>query len=471
MTTLATPTSRQSESGPIIPLPPHSVDAEMSLLGSMTLNRDAIGLVLPIIGRQEADWFYQPGHYLLYEVLVDLYDGNQPIDLVVVKDELKRRNLLEQVGGVGYLVQLAESVPSWVNAEYYARIVRDKGLLRDLIRCAGEISQSAYADDQEVAKLLDEAEQRLFQVTQRRVSGRASALRELLKEIYEKIKPGEGSYLTGLASGFTQLDDLTSGFQRGDFIVIAGRPSMGKTALGLNIAENMAIDDKRPVVFFSLEMSRQQLAQRVLCGRGRIDSHRFRRGMVSEEEKQQLGFVCAELEQAPLYIDDTPGISVLELRAKARRLAQQHDIQAVFTDYLQLMTAPSSSDNRQQEISAISRGLKALGRELNVPIIAMAQLNRMSEGREGHRPRMSDLRESGAIEQDADVVLLLHREEYYKRDDPTVKGLAELIIEKQRNGPTATIELVFDRKLTSFRTRSFEPEPAGSQTYVEDGPF
>jgi replicative DNA helicase len=218
-------------------------------------------------------------------------------------------------------------------------------------------------------------------------------------------------------------------------------------------------------------MSRQQLAQRVLCGRGRIDSHRFRRGMVSEEEKQQLSFVCEELADVPLYIDDTPAMSVLEWRAKTRRLAHQYGIQAVFVDYLQLMTAPAYKDNRQQEIAAISRGLKALGRELGIPIITMAQLNRSPEGREGHRPRMSDLRESGAIEQDADVVLLLHREEYYKREDPTVKGLADLIIAKQRNGPTADVELVFDHRLTTFRNRSFDAEPTGPQTYVDDTPF
>ena len=468
-TTVATP-SRQSETESVR-LPPHDLDAETSLLGSMMLSRDAIGTVLPIIGRQEVEWFYHPEHRLLYENLVDLYDGNQPIDLIVVKDELKRRNLLEQVGGVAYIVQLAESVPSALNAEYYARIVRDKGLLRDLIRCAGEITESAYADDDEAGRLLDEAEQRLFQVTQRRVSGHASALCELLKEIYEKIRPGEGSYLTGLPSGFTQLDDLTSGFQKGDFIIVAGRPSMGKTAFGLNVAEYMAIDDHRPVAFFSLEMSRQQLAQRVLCGRGQIDSHKFRRGMVSEEEKQQLSFVCEELAEVPLYIDDTPGMSVLELRAKTRRLAQQYGIQAVFVDYLQLMTAPGHSDNRQQEIAAISRGLKSLGRELNIPVITMAQLNRSPEGREGHRPRMSDLRESGALEQDADVVLLLHREEYYKRDDPTVKNQADLIIAKQRNGPTDNVELVFSHRLTTFRNKSYESEPPVPQTYVEDTPF
>lgn len=469
MATLTTPSpQREVES---VRLPPHDTDAEMSLLGSMMLSRDAIGSILPIIGRQESQWFHHPEHYLLYEVLVDLYDGRNPIDLVVTKDELKRRNLLEQVGGVGYLVQLVESVPTWVNAEHYARIVRDKGLLRDLIRCTGEISESAYAEDEEVPKLLDNAEQRLFQVTQRRISGQAAVLREMLQEIYERIQPGEGGYLTGVPTGFTQLDDLTSGFQKGDFIIIAGRPSMGKTALGLNIAENMAIDDNRPVAFFSLEMSRLQLAQRVLCGRGKVDSHKFRRGMVSEVEKRQLGFVCEELAEVPLYIDDTPGMSVLELRAKARRLAQQHEVQAVFVDYLQLMTAPAYSDNRQQEISAISRGLKALGRELNIPIIAMAQLNRSSEGREGHRPRMSDLRESGAIEQDADVVLLLHREDYYKRDDPTVKNQADLIIAKQRNGPTDNVELVFDHRMTKFQNRSFESEPAGAPTYVEDAPF
>ena len=469
MTTIAMP-SRQGDTESVR-LPPQDLDAEMSLLGSMMLNRGAIGLTLPIIHREEAAWFSNPVHQLLYEVLVDLWDTRQPIDLVVVKDELRRRGLLNQIGGAAYIVQLAESVPTWVNAEYYANIVRDKGLLRDLIRCAGEISESAYAETEKPNLVLDAAEQRLFQVTQRRVSGHAVILREPLHEIYEKIKPGEGHYLTGLPSGFTQLDDLTSGFQPGDFIIVAGRPSMGKTAFGLNVAEYMSINDERPVVFFSMEMSRQQLAQRVLCGRGGIDSHKFRRGMVSEEEKVQLGLVCEELAKAPLYLDDTPGMTVLELRAKARRLAQQHEISAVFVDYLQLMSAPGKSESRQQEIAETSRGLKSLGRELNVPIITMSQLNRSPAGREGHRPRMSDLRESGAIEQDADVVLLLHREEYYKRDDPEVRGTAELIVEKQRNGPTATVDLVFDRQRTTFRNKAYGPEPTARLTYVEDAPF
>jgi replicative DNA helicase len=443
----------------------------MSLLGSLMLHRDAMGSVLPIIGREDAEWFYFPEHRLLYEVLVDLYDSRQPIDLVVTKNDLLRRGLLEQVGGVHYLVRLAESVPSWVHAEYYAKIVRDKGLLRDLIRCAGELSETAYADSEPVVDILDKAEERLFQVTERRVSGQADFLRKLLKEVYDKIKPGEGSYLTGLPTGFTKLDDLTSGFQPGDFIVIAGRPSMGKTAFGLNVAEHMAIEDRRPIAFFSMEMSRMQIAERILCGRGRVDSHRFRRGMVSEEEKNQLGYLCAQLEDVPLLIDDTPAMSVLELRAKARRLFQQHEIQAVFIDYLQLMSTPHREDNRQQEISAISRGLKALGRELKIPVIAMAQLNRMAEGREGHKPRMSDLRESGAIEQDADVVLLLHREEYYKREDPTVKGLADVIIAKQRNGPTDVVNLQFEGRLARFHNLSLSPEPGPSHTYVEDTPF
>jgi replicative DNA helicase len=273
-----------------------------------------------------------------------------------------------------------------------------------------------------------------------------------------------------LPTGFIELDDLMSGLQKGDFIVVAGRPSMGKTALGLNIAEHMAANDHRPVAFFSMEMSKEQVVQRLICGRARVDSHRFRKRMLSQEDAQKLEAMCEDLATVPLFVDDTPGMTVLELRAKARRLKQQFDIAAVFVDYLQLMYTPNA-ESRQQEISVISRGLKSLGRELGIPVVTMAQLNRQAEGREGHRPRMSDLRESGAIEQDADVILLIHREEYYKKDDASVKNQAEIIVAKQRNGPTATVKLVFNHQLTRFDNWSPVPDPGYVTTYVDDAPF
>jgi replicative DNA helicase len=450
-------------------VPPQSLEAELSLLGSMMLNRESVGDVLPIIGRSEARWFYRPDHRTLFETLVDLYDANQPIDLVILRDELQRRRTLEQVGGVEYLVDCVESVPTSVNAEYYARIVRDKGLLRDLIGCVGEISDDAYAGSDGASHVLDRAEQKLFSITEQRISGQSVPLRELIPAIYEQVL-SDTKHFSGLPTGYVDLDELTTGFQPGDMVVLAARPSMGKTALGLNMAEYIAVTEGKPVVFFSMEMSRQQVAQRILCSRAKIDSHRFRKRMLNDDEKRLVADVCAELEQAPLYIDDTPGMTAMELRAKARRLRMQKNIQAVFVDYLQLMHTPGA-ESRQQEISSISRGLKALGRELNIPIIAMAQLNRQVEGRQGNRPRMSDLRESGAIEQDADVVLLLHREEYYKRDDPTLKGKAELIIEKQRNGPTDVVELMFDHHSTRFNNYSPVPDAQYAGPYESAAPF
>lgn len=441
----------------------------MSLLGAMMLDRDAISNVLPLLGREDARWFYRPDHEQLFGVLIDLYDANKPIDLVTVQDELNRRDLLDAVGGVPYIVTLAESVPSAANAEHYANIVREKGMLRDLIRCAGEIVDTAYADRRPTGELIDEAEQKFFAVTERRISRQAVALRALLTSLYARIEARDGGYISGLPTGFTELDDLTSGFQRGDFIIVAGRPSMGKTAFGLTVAQHMAVTDKQPVAFFSMEMSNQQVAQRVLCSEGRIDSHKFRRGMLSEDDIKTLAHVCDSLANAPLYVDDTPGMTVLELRAKVRRLVKQHDIKAVFVDYIQLMHTPGA-DNRQQEITIISRGLKALGRELNIPVIAMAQLNRQAEGREGHRPRMSDLRESGALEQDADVILLLHREEYYKPQDVEAQGVAEIIIAKQRNGPTDTIKVHFDKRLTRFTNLHHGHTPA-EYAPAEETPF
>jgi replicative DNA helicase len=441
-------------------VPPQSLDAEMSLLGSMMLDRDAIGAVLPIIKAEEAHRLYREDHRLLFKVLVDLYDRNKPIDLIVVRDELERRGLLEEVGGVDYIVQLAESVPSHVNAEHYANIVRDKSMLRDLIGCAARIMDQAYDQSEDAKQILDRAEQQLFNVTEQRVSEHVVPIREFLEETFHVIESREGHYITGVPTGFIELDDILSGLQRGEMIIVAARPSMGKTAFGLSVAEHIAADEGKPVAFFSMEMSKQQIAQRMLCSRGRVDSHKLRRGMLNEGEIQHLQNICNDMLGMPFFVDDTPGMTVLELRAKARRLKLHENIAAVFVDYLQLMYTPGA-ESRQQEIAVISRGLKALARELNIPVVAMAQLNRSPEGREGHRPRMSDLRESGAIEQDADVVLLLHREEYYKPQDdsPDIKGVAEVIVSKQRNGPTGTIKLHFNDRLTRFDNLALAPEP------------
>jgi len=440
----------------------------------MMLHRDAIGDVLPIIHRNESERFYRPDHRRLFEVLVDMYDGSQAIDLVTFKNELRRRNLLEEVGGEDYLVQLVESVPSHLHAEHYARLVCDKALLRELILASGKMMDEAYRHGEDAREILDRAEQLLFQVTDQRISEQATQLRDYLDEIFRQIESRDGHYITGVPTGFTELDDMLSGMQQGEMIIVAARPSMGKTAFGLCVAEHVASRANRPSAFFSMEMSKQAIAQRLLCSRGRVDSHKLRRGMLSEMEIQHLANVCGELADVPLFIDDTPGMSVLELRAKTRRLRARFNIEAVFIDYLQLMRSPGRVESRQQEVAEISRGLKALARELNIPVVVMAQLNRNPEGRTDNRPRMSDLRESGAIEQDADVILLLHREEYYKGENcpDDLRNIAEVIIAKQRNGPVGTIKLFFNQALTRFDNLSVGSDPGyvPAMVYSSEGP-
>lgn len=453
-------------------VPPQDLDAERALLGSMMMSRDAIAGVIPIIGREQSAWFYVPVHQKLFEVLLDLYDdAGKAIDLIVVTDELRRRDLLEFVGGHDYMIQLAESFADWSNAEHYAQIVRDKGMLRDLIRTAGEITDAAYSGIDQARDILDVAERKIFECTEKRVAGQSMAITDLVRRLSEQLELRDEGICTGVPTGFTQLNEYTGGFQQGDLIILAGRPSMGKTALGLCMAQHAALEQRIPIAFFSMEMSGAQVAQRLVCSHGHgIDLQRLRRHSLSDVEHRDFLDACAAFESAPLFVDDTAGMTIMELRAKARRLKQRYDVQAVYVDYLQLMHTPAA-ENRQVEISTISRGLKALGRELKIPVIAMAQLNRMPEGRSDKRPLMSDLRESGAIEQDADVVLLIHREEYYKPEDESVRGMAELIIAKQRNGPTGKIDLAFNRKLTRFSDLAIEPEPFQPRITRSDTPF
>ncbi len=443
-------------------VPPQSTDAEMSLLGSMMLDSDVIADAIQVLGPEGKDRFYRNDHRSLYQVLVDMNDARKPIDTVTLRQELDRLGLLQEIGGVEYLVQLIESVPSAVNAEYYARIVRDKAMLRDLIQASGELMEMAYAEADTAREILDRAEQRIFDVAGQRVVGQAENLKEILNEVFANLNARGDDYVSGVPTDFYDLDNLIGGLQRGEMIVLAARPSMGKTALGLNMAENIAVNNNRPVLFFSMEQSAQQVAQRILCGRAQLDGSKLRKGRLSEEDIRDLLAISGELEHAPLLIDDTPGMTALELRSKTRRMHQQHGLAAVFIDYLQLMHASRRSDSRQQEVAEISRALKALARELNIPVVVIAQLNRQPEGREGHRPRMSDLRESGAIEQDADVVLLLHREDYYKEDPNEYTHTADLIVAKQRNGPTDTVPLHWNSSLTRFFNHSARPEPIPS---------
>ncbi len=441
---------------------PESLAAEAAVLGSMIVDPECIGDVVEVL---ERDAFYRIEHRHIYEALVSLYEKNKGIgiDAVLLRDELAKRGLLEEVGGVEYIGKILDSTPSAANAAYYASVVKDKMLLRELISVAGEILDAAYQQSGETNEMLDEAEQRIFAVTDKNITTNAAALKDLVVRSFELIESRQGTHVTGLATGYYELDDLTCGLQNGEMVIVAGRPSMGKTSLALNIAEHLGLMEKVPTAIFSLEMGRQQLAERFLCSISEIDSQKVRRGLLSDEHYKKLANACAELSEAPIYIDDASTLTPLELRAKARRLKSKYDIRCIVVDYLQLMHLGSGqSESRQQEITAISRYLKALARELNLPVVVLSQLNRSPEGREGHRPRMSDLRESGSIEQDADVIMLLHREDYYHRGEPDYQedNTAEVIIAKQRNGPTGTVKLVFREKVTRFENASHVGEQA-----------
>ncbi|MFW6060120.1 MAG: replicative DNA helicase [Phycisphaeraceae bacterium] len=430
-------------------LPPHAPEAEAALLGSMILDWRVVGEVVQII--KSAEDFYTPAHAAIYEALVELYDLHQSIDVVQLNQRLKDKQQLDKVGGVDYLVELAESVPSAASAAHYAQIVRDKAVLRHLIDAAGHILYDCYHAGDAAQDLLEKAEQKVFELRSTGGENEASDLKSLLQETYSQLEAEDGRLVTGIETGFYELDEMTNGLQKGEMIIVAARPSMGKTAFALNIAEHIAAVNKQPCAIFSMEMSRQQLAQRLLCSRSAVDSNKLRRNMLNDDDFGKLAMAVGDLSEAPLYIDDTPGLTLLGLRAKARRMAARYDIQAVFVDYLQLMSQPGA-ESRQQEVSTISRGIKALARELNVPVICLSQLNRQAEGREGHRPRMSDLRESGSIEQDADVVSMLHREDYYHRgeEDYVDTNVAEVIVAKQRNGPTGVVKLQFTGQTTRF---------------------
>jgi replicative DNA helicase len=435
-------------------LPPHSIDGEMCLLGSMMLDKNVIGDVVTIVDRHA---FYQADHQIIFDCLLDLYQNNRPIDAVVVREELLKRGLLEDVGGTAYIGRLLNTVPTAAHGPHYARIVREKALLRSLISAASDCLRDAYAPYESADLILDRAEKRIFEIAERKVSGQVQSLGEVAMEVYNLL---EDKGRRGVETGYFELDDMLNGLQDGEMIIVAARPSMGKTAFAMNIIEHISCNNRLPTAVFSLEMSRQQLAQRLLCSRAGVDAQKVRRGMCAAHEIQKLAATVNELYKATIMVDDTPGLTVLDLRAKARRLKQQHDIKVIMIDYLQLMDNPGP-ESRQQQISEISRGIKAVARELRVPVIALSQLNRATEGREGHRPRMSDLRESGSIEQDADVVALLHREDYYHEADPNWEPthVAEVIIAKQRNGPTGTVKLTFDKSTTTFRNLSQSTDP------------
>jgi replicative DNA helicase len=430
-------------------LPPHSIEAEMCLLGSMMLDKELIGNVISQIDR---DSFYQVDHQIIFDVLLKLYEQNRPTDAVVLAEELSKRQLLEEVGGVAYVGQIITRVPSSAHGGQYATIVREKALLRQLITAGNEILREAYAPHEQADVLLDRAEKRIFEIADKKVAEGVEPMEKVLHEVFEMI---ENRGQRGVESGFHELDDMLNGLQKGEMIIVAARPSMGKTAFAMNLIEHIAADQRLPCAIFSLEMSKQQLAQRMLCSRGQIDAHKLRKGMLNSQEYTKLATVVGELAKAPIWVDDSPGLTPLELRAKARRLKLKHDIKCLMIDYMQLMDNPGP-ENRQQQITEISRAVKGVARELNIPVICLSQLNRATEGRDGHRPRMSDLRESGSIEQDADVVMLLHREDYYRMSEPDFEptNIAEIIIAKQRNGPTGTMKLTFLSQTTRFENYS-----------------
>jgi replicative DNA helicase len=435
-------------------VPPQNIEAEQAVLGAMLITKDAIAAAAEVL---TADDFYREAHRIVFEAMMDLFSRGEAVDLITVTEQLKKSNLLEKAGGIAFVTSLANAVPTAANVTYHAKIVEEKAQLRNLINAATEIAGIAYEDSEDVADVMDKAEKRILEVSARENGSTFVPLKEILLKTFSQIEQhsiNKGA-LTGLASGFVDLDRLTSGFQPSDLILVAARPSMGKTAFTLNIASYVAVRENKPVAFFSLEMSKEQLVQRMLCSEGAIDSQRLRVGELEDKDWTQLIDAADRLTTAPLFIDDTPGITVMELRSKARRLKAEHGLSLVVIDYLQLMQgrASKNGDNRQQEISEISRSLKALARELSVPVIALSQLSRSVESRQVKKPMLSDLRESGSLEQDADIVMFLYREDYYDPDTEN-KNITDVIIAKHRNGPIDTIQLFFQKEFTKFANLS-----------------
>jgi replicative DNA helicase len=447
-------------------LPPHAVEAEESLLGSILIDPSVLNDVQLII--KSGDDFFKKANGSIYELMAELHNGSlKTVDFVHLQQLLQDRKLLDAIGGVDYLVKIAQAVPSAASASHYARLVKEKSVVRQLIAAAGEILHDAYSNPEDPREILSEAERRIFGIAQQSESRHAEKLDELLNLAIEQLEANDGRLITGVSTGYSYFDEITSGLQNGEMVIIAARPSMGKTALALNIAENIVMRDT-PVALFSLEMSRQQLVQRLLSSRSVVSGHSIRRNMLNDRDMEAIIQATNDLMGKPLFIDDTPGLTITQLRAKARRLKQSENVGLILIDYLQLMTSGRRAESRQQEVSEISRGVKALARELDVPVICLSQLNRAAEQREGHRPRMSDLRESGSIEQDADVVAMLHRESYYHQGDESwmeenegKQSLAELIIAKQRNGPTGVIKLNWDNTCTRFYDWSEATPPSG----------
>ncbi|HEX9406518.1 MAG TPA: replicative DNA helicase [Vicinamibacterales bacterium] len=429
---------------------PHNLEAERSVLGAILIDNESFNIAASVIDGRA---FFRDAHRRIFERMIALAERSQPIDLVTLKEELERAGEVEEVGGPAYIASLVDGVPRATNVEYYAKIVKEKATLRNLIFSANKILANAYEADQEADLILDEAESAIFAVAEDRIKAGFVPMRDLVKESFPKIELlfEHKSFITGIATGFTEIDRMTRGFQRGDLIIVAARPSMGKTSLVLNVSQHVATTGGI-AGFFSLEMSKEQLFMRMLASEARIDNHRLMSGQIGQKEYGQITHALETLSAARLYIDDTPGIGALEMRAKARRLQAEHGLDLLAIDYIQLMTGRGRFENRTLELAAISRSLKGLAKELNVPVVVLSQLSRAPEARSDRRPQLSDLRESGALEQDADVVVLIFREEMYKQgDEPSESdGIAEMIVAKQRNGPTGTVKLAFLKQQTRF---------------------
>jgi replicative DNA helicase len=430
-------------------IPPQNIEAEQAVLGAIFLDSSALTLASEILIPED---FYRASHQKIFNAMLKVADKGEPVDLVTVTAELADAKMLEEIGGVSYLSELADSVPTAANVEYYARIVEEKSILRRLIRTATSIAQEGYTREDEVDALLNEAEKKIMEVSQRKNAGAFQNIKDILVQTYDNIemlhnRKGE---ITGIPTGFIELDRMTAGFQRSDLIIVAARPSVGKTAFALNIAQNVATKTNENVAIFSLEMSAQQLVMRMLCAEGNINAQNLRTGKLTPEDWGKLTMAMGSLSNAGIYIDDTPGIRISEIRAKCRRLKQESGLGMVLIDYLQLIQGSGRNrENRQQEVSEISRSLKALARELEVPVIALSQLSRSVEQRQDKRPMMSDIRESGSIEQDADIVAFLYRDDYYDKESEN-KNIIEIIIAKQRNGPVGTVQLAFIKEYNKF---------------------
>jgi replicative DNA helicase len=434
-------------------LPPQSREAERSVLGSTLRDNSVIPVVVQSL---RAEDFYADAHQKIYQTIVSLNDkGGQPVDVVLLAEELKQRGWIEDVGGYAYLAELWDAAPTAANAEYYARIVRDRAIVRNLIHAGTEILRDAYDQSQPADELLEQAERKILDVAQMGISGQTYTLEEALAEAYDRIdtrNTGEAMSISGLSTGYADLNEITAGLQDSELIIVAARPSIGKTSFALNLVRNIAVDEGQPAFFVSLEQSRIELAERLLCCQARVDSHKLRKGSLNADDMEKLIEAGGVLRNARLFIDDTPGQGMLRIAANARRLKLRHHIKVVMIDYLQLIEPENRKDPRQEQVAQISRRLKFLARELQIPVVALAQVNRSSEERQDHRPRLADLRESGALEQDADTVMLLHRPDRYEPGQN--EGVTEVIIAKQRNGPTGEITLAYIKQFMRFENFS-----------------